>query len=67
MNSNSPVMKVNEVVYTQNDINKIVYYFQNKNILQIVWYWIRLRFGEKVVEKEIVPWEDSDPEYWVII
>ncbi len=56
-----PIMKVNGVIYYDGDINKMVYYFQNKSILRIVWDWIKLKFERKVIKEEIsVPWKDED-------
>ena len=47
------MMKVNGVSYSNDDVLKMVYYFQNRSFFRIVWEWTKLKFRQKVSSSEI--------------
>lgn len=42
------MMKVKNLIYTDNEVLKMIYYFQNKNVLRIIFDWIHLRFSDTI-------------------
>jgi len=54
MNPDFPAMRVRNVIYTKEEVLKMIYYFQNKGLIRIIWTWIALKFDSKVVIKEDV-------------
>lgn len=57
------MMKVKNIYYSNSECAKIVYYFQNKSLLRIIYECIKLKFTDKITEKEIhafVRWEKDE-------
>jgi hypothetical protein len=45
-------MEVEDVLYTGEETLKMVYYFQHKSLIRIIWEWIVLNLRPKVIKTE---------------
>ncbi len=44
---------VNNLPFSEKEVLKMVYYFQNKSIFTIICNWIRLKFNKKLTLEDI--------------
>jgi hypothetical protein len=47
------MMETKGLRYSNNEVKKMVYYFQNRSLIRIIWEWIKLKCKKKAKLSDI--------------